>query len=35
VRLPGESALAQHRRHLEHGVPVAAEDLARLREIAG
>ncbi|HWT08356.1 MAG TPA: Ldh family oxidoreductase [Roseomonas sp.] len=35
ARLPGEAALARHRRHLEHGVPVAAEDLALLRGLAG
>lgn len=35
ARLPGEAALASHRRHLEHGVPVAAEDLALLRGLAG
>lgn len=35
VRLPGEASMALHRQRLEQGVPVAAEDLARLREIAG
>nr|WP_255568611.1 Ldh family oxidoreductase [Neoroseomonas alba] len=35
VRLPGEASLARHRARLAEGVPIAAEDFARLTEIAG
>jgi len=35
VRLPGEASLTLHRARLAEGVPIAAEDFARLGEIAG